>query len=116
MSNSKQASIPTPLEPVKPHLIVSIYTQGLAGKLLLAVQMSDETWLIGRKMDASKKIFMATRIIVFDIELFIGARYQSITIIEFPRQSFCACMHFSHLDTRIASSLPRMRCHPGAAK
>ena len=34
--------------------------------------MSDETWLIGREMDASKKIFVATRNLVFDFELFIG--------------------------------------------
>ena len=36
--------------------------------------MSDEAWLIGREMDASKKIFMAARILVFDFELFIGGR------------------------------------------
>jgi hypothetical protein len=37
--------------------------------------MSDETWLIGRKMDASKKyLFVVTRILLFDFELFIGAR------------------------------------------
>ena len=35
--------------------------------------MSDETWLMGRKVDASKKkFFVATEIIVFDFELFIG--------------------------------------------
>ena len=34
--------------------------------------MSDEAWLIGRKVDASKKIFVATKTIVFDFELFIG--------------------------------------------
>ena len=38
--------------------------------------MSDEAWLIGREMDASKKIFVATRNLVFDFELFIGARGQ----------------------------------------
>jgi len=35
--------------------------------------MSDEAWLIGREMDASKKIFVATGNLVFDFELFIGA-------------------------------------------
>jgi hypothetical protein len=34
--------------------------------------MSGEAWLIGRKVDASKKIFVATGILVFDFELFIG--------------------------------------------
>jgi hypothetical protein len=35
--------------------------------------MSDETWLTDRKVDASKKkFFVATEIIVFDFELFIG--------------------------------------------
>ena len=38
--------------------------------------MSNETWLIGRKVDASKKIFWATEILVFDFELFIGGRSQ----------------------------------------
>ena len=33
--------------------------------------MSNEAWLIGREMDASKKILVATRILVFDFELFI---------------------------------------------
>jgi hypothetical protein len=37
--------------------------------------MSDETWWIGRKVDASKKkFFLATEIIVFDFELFIGGQ------------------------------------------
>jgi len=35
--------------------------------------MSDEAWLIGREMDASKKIFVVIWILVFDFELFIGA-------------------------------------------
>jgi len=35
--------------------------------------MSDETWLIDRETDASKKISVARRILVFDFELFIGA-------------------------------------------
>jgi len=38
--------------------------------------MSHETWLIGREMDASKKIIVATRFFVFDFELFIGGRRQ----------------------------------------
>ena len=46
--------------------------------------MSDEMWLIGREMDASKKIFWATEILVFDFELFIGAlskkKNRSITL------------------------------------
>ena len=36
--------------------------------------MSDETWLIGREVDASKKIVLATGNIVFDFELSIGER------------------------------------------
>jgi hypothetical protein len=39
--------------------------------------MSDEAWLIGREMDASKKIFVVTKILVFDFELFIGVRGQT---------------------------------------
>ena len=39
--------------------------------------MSDETWLIGRKVDASKKIFVVTGILVLDFELFIGGRCQN---------------------------------------
>ena len=39
--------------------------------------MSDETWLIGREVDASKKIVVATGNIVFDFELFIGERSQT---------------------------------------
>jgi hypothetical protein len=35
--------------------------------------MSDEAWLISLRADASKKIFVATRNLVFDFELFIGA-------------------------------------------
>jgi len=38
--------------------------------------MSDETWLIGREMDASKKILVATGNEVFDFDLFIGGRRQ----------------------------------------
>jgi len=46
--------------------------------LLLALDnvLSDEAWLIGREMDASKKIFVVTGIVVFDFELFIGGRGQ----------------------------------------
>ena len=44
--------------------------------------MSDETWLIGRKVDASKKIFVATEILLFDFELFIGARGQLVSDIS----------------------------------
>ena len=40
--------------------------------------MSDETWLIGRKVDASKKIFVATEILLFDFELFIGEQHDFI--------------------------------------
>jgi len=36
--------------------------------------MSHETWLIGRKVDAAKNIFLATRILVFDFEFLIGER------------------------------------------
>jgi hypothetical protein len=36
--------------------------------------MSYEAWLIGRKVDASKKILVATEILLFDFELFTGAR------------------------------------------
>ncbi len=36
--------------------------------------MSDETWLMDREVDASKKILVATETLVFDFELFIGER------------------------------------------
>jgi len=36
--------------------------------------MSNETWLISRKVDASKKIFVVTEILLFDFELFIGVQ------------------------------------------
>ena len=36
--------------------------------------MSNEAWLIGRGMDTSKKIFLATRILVLDFELLIDVR------------------------------------------
>ena len=38
--------------------------------------MSSEHWLISRNKDASKKIFVATGILVFDFELFIGGRHR----------------------------------------
>jgi hypothetical protein len=44
-----------------------------------AVQMNYEAWLIGRKVDASKKVFVATGIIALDFELFIGARVQKLS-------------------------------------
>jgi len=34
-------------------------------------------------MDASKKIFMATRIVLFDFELFIGVQRQKKELISF---------------------------------
>jgi hypothetical protein len=37
--------------------------------------MSNEAWLIGREMDASKKI-VETRILVFDFEIFILDSYK----------------------------------------
>ncbi|NVL91109.1 MAG: hypothetical protein HWN69_09020, partial [Desulfobacterales bacterium] len=39
-----------------------------------AVQIGYEAWLICRNVDASKKILMATEILVFDFELFVGGR------------------------------------------
>ena len=47
----------------------------LRGNFLKAVQISYEHWLKCRKEDASKKI-VATGIIVFDFEFFIGGRCQ----------------------------------------
>ena len=44
--------------------------------LTKAAKADYEAWLIGRDMDASKKIFVATGDLVFDFELFIGGRYQ----------------------------------------
>ena len=38
--------------------------------------INDETWLIGRRVDASKKNFVAMRILVFDFELFKGGQRQ----------------------------------------
>jgi hypothetical protein len=34
--------------------------------------MSNETWLIGCKVDASKKILVVKQILLFDFELFTG--------------------------------------------
>ena len=42
--------------------------------------MSEETWLIGRKVDASKKIFVVTEILLFDFELFIGGRCTNLIV------------------------------------
>ena len=39
-----------------------------------AVQISYEAWLKCRNEDTSKKIFVATGILVFDFELFIGGQ------------------------------------------
>jgi len=41
-----------------------------------ALAISYETWFKYRNMDASKKIFVSTEILVFDFELFIGDRRQ----------------------------------------
>jgi len=38
--------------------------------------MSYEAWLIRRNVDASKKIFAAIGILLFDFEFFIGGRRQ----------------------------------------
>jgi hypothetical protein len=46
--------------------------------------MSDETWLTDRKVDASKKkFFVATEIIVFDFELFIGELVKNQASLEY---------------------------------
>jgi len=44
-------------------------------KIIYLQVLSCERWLICRNEDASKKIFMAAGILVFDFELFIGGRY-----------------------------------------
>ena len=45
----------------------------LRGNYLKVVHhTSDEAWLTGREMHASKQICMVMRILVFDLELFIG--------------------------------------------
>ena len=41
----------------------------------MKLQLSYERWLKCRNEDASKKIFVATGILVFDFELFIGVRF-----------------------------------------
>ena len=41
--------------------------------------MSNETWLISRKVDASKKIFCGTENLLFDFELFIGEHRQLVS-------------------------------------
>ena len=42
-----------------------------------AVQISYEARLISHNEDASKKIFMATEVLVFDFEVFIGGLFIS---------------------------------------
>jgi hypothetical protein len=42
--------------------------------------MSKEAWLIGRKVDASKNIFVATETLLFDFELFIGGHRQLVVM------------------------------------
>jgi len=54
-------------EPIYPQF------QGTAPFSLLLL-LSFKHWLIGRNEDASKKIFLATGILVFDFEFFIGER------------------------------------------
>jgi hypothetical protein len=44
--------------------------------------MSNETWLISRKVDASKKIFCGTENLLFDFELFIGGHRQLVSDID----------------------------------
>jgi len=41
-------------------------------------RQATEVWLRGRNVDASKKVFVATEIIVFDFELLIGVRFDFI--------------------------------------
>ena len=50
--------------------------------------MSEEAWLIGREMDASKKIFIVTRILVYDFELFIGALREKGYVTSFRKKLF----------------------------
>jgi hypothetical protein len=38
--------------------------------------MSNETWLIGLGVDASKRVLVTTKNLVFGFELFIGVRSQ----------------------------------------
>ena len=42
--------------------------------------MSYEAWLIGRKVDASRRNFCGSRDIVFDFEVFIGELRQNLTL------------------------------------
>jgi hypothetical protein len=38
--------------------------------------MSDEAWLMGRNLDASKELFVATGVLLCNFELFIGELVQ----------------------------------------
>ena len=59
-----------------------------------AVQMSNKTWLTDRKVDASKKIFfVATKIVVFDFELFIGEHRQLVSVFNSQHAEICAQIH-----------------------
>jgi hypothetical protein len=46
--------------------------------------MGNEGWLIRRNVDASRKIFVAMGIIVFDFELFIGelVKKEELTVLS----------------------------------
>jgi len=44
----------------------------------IVASLSYATWLISRNVEASKKIFVATGILVFDFELFIGGQLQKL--------------------------------------
>src|SRR4030042_1479004 len=62
--------------------------------------LSYEAWLISRTVDASKKIFIATRIIVFDFELFMGAGSQekrADNFLELPAPEYIGCFAFSQV-------------------
>jgi hypothetical protein len=71
---------------------------------------SYEAWLKCRNEDASKKILVATEILVFDFELFIGGRVYSFYLtaaknrdlmlhvgktLNVTRQRFCYCCFMS---------------------
>jgi len=72
--------------------------------------MGDEAWLIGRKVDASKKIFWATEFIVFDIELFIGVRREIMRVdnpFKLPsllRQKAFDLPHYPHFRSDLSIS------------
>jgi hypothetical protein len=50
--------------------------------------MSNETWLTGRSVDASKKIFVTAKILLFDFELFIGGRRPIVSDIRLTWHNF----------------------------